>query len=425
MQKRILALTLFLAILAFAIPGQANAQGINGTLFFVGSKEYISGKYVYNMDVAPFIENGRTYVPVRYLANALEISDSEIKWSSENNEVFLSKENIRVVLNPGSRLLFKYDYPGQIETLPVTMDVSPVIRHNRVFLPARYIAEAFGETVSWEPETNGVLISRNYTQPSQQQAYTKQKTTGQQTITFQDGGSYTGDVLNGLPHGKGRLTAANGMTIEGDFVNGYTDGNVVINFNNGGGSYTGTFRNNSGKGTMVFPNGDKLTGSFIGGACNGYGEYTWPSGDTYKGNFLNNKFNGEGTMYYRNGAVATGIWENGQLVRWLANTSESSPGQTPINRVPITANPDDTIYYPTIRNTTTSGVIESKIDGNFNGWDGDTIFVLVNGQIWQQDSYSYTYHYSYRPNVIIYPSGGRYKMHVEGVDKDIYVKRLK
>ena len=413
-----------MVIMVLALPVQVSAQDFNGTLFFVGSKEYVSGKYVHQMDVAPFIENGRTYVPVRYLAHALGISDNNVKWVSENNEVFLNKGDIRAVLSPGSCLLFKYGYPGQIETSPVTMDVAPVIRHDRVFLPARYVAEAFCETVSWEPETNGVLISRNYSQLSQQQAYTKQETTGQQTITFNDGGSYTGQVLNGLPHGKGRLTAANGVTVEGDFVNGYPDGNVVINFNNGG-SYTGTFRNNSGQGTMVFPNGDKLTGSFVGGNCNSYGEYTWPSGDTYKGNFLNNKFNGDGTIYYRNGTVAKGIWENGQLVRWVANTSESGPVQTPITRVPITANPDDTIYYPTIRNTTTSGVIESKIDGTFNGWDGDTIFALTNGQIWQQDSYSYTYHYSYRPNIIIYPSGGRYKMHVEGVDKDIYVKRLK
>ena len=336
MRKRILIFVLAMAILTFAVPVTAITQEFNGTLFFIGSKEYVSGKYVYNMDVAPFIENGRTYVPVRYLANALGIPDNEINWSSVNREVFLGKENIRVVLSPGSYLLFKYDYPGQIEALPITMDVAPVISHDRVFLPARYVAEAFGETVSWEPETNGVLISRNYAQSSQQQAYTKQKPTEQKTITFQNGSSYTGEVLNGLPHGKGRLTEANGVTIEGDFVNGYPDGNIVMNFNDGG-SYTGTFCNNSGQGTMVFPNGGKLTGSFVGGNCNGYGEYTWPSGDTYKGNFLNNKFNGEGIMYYRNGAVEKGIWENGQLVRWLANTSDSRPTQTPTVGVTVTA----------------------------------------------------------------------------------------
>ena len=70
-------------------------------------------------------------------------------------------------------------------------------------------------------------------------------------------------------------------------------------------------------------------------------------------------------------------------------------------------------------------VIESRIEGEFEGWDGDTIFKLENGQIWQQSSYAYTYHYAYRPEVLIYKTNGRYKMKVEGVDKTIYVERIK
>jgi hypothetical protein len=66
-----------------------------------------------------------------------------------------------------------------------------------------------------------------------------------------------------------------------------------------------------------------------------------------------------------------------------------------------------------------------KIDGTFEGWDGETIFKLTNGQIWQQASYAYTYHYAYRPDVLIYKDGSVYKMKVEGVDKAITVKRLK
>ena len=35
-----------------------------------------------------------------------------------------------------------------------------------------------------------------------------------------------------------------------------------------------------------------------------------------------------------------------------------------------------------------ANVIESRIDGEFTGWSGDTIFKLRNGQIWQQSSYA-------------------------------------
>lgn len=69
-------------------------------------------------------------------------------------------------------------------------------------------------------------------------------------------------------------------------------------------------------------------------------------------------------------------------------------------------------------------VITSKIDGDFEGWEGETIFRLTNGQIWQQDSYHYYYHYSFMPEVLIFKSGSRYKMQVDGVDVTIYVKKI-
>ena len=69
--------------------------------------------------------------------------------------------------------------------------------------------------------------------------------------------------------------------------------------------------------------------------------------------------------------------------------------------------------------------IESHIDGDFEGWDGDTVFELSNGQVWQQDSYDYEYHYAYHPEVTIFKKGLIYEMKVEGVDDMIEVVRLK
>lgn len=70
-------------------------------------------------------------------------------------------------------------------------------------------------------------------------------------------------------------------------------------------------------------------------------------------------------------------------------------------------------------------VIESHIDGEFEGWNGNTIFTLENGQVWQQTSYGYTYHYAYRPRVWIYKRNGSYEMKVQGVNTTIRVNRLK
>jgi len=72
-----------------------------------------------------------------------------------------------------------------------------------------------------------------------------------------------------------------------------------------------------------------------------------------------------------------------------------------------------------------NNVIETKISGNFEGWNGNTIFKMMNGQIWQQSSYSYKYHYSYSPNVFIYEFKGTWTMKIEDVDETIQVIRLK
>ncbi len=75
--------------------------------------------------------------------------------------------------------------------------------------------------------------------------------------------------------------------------------------------------------------------------------------------------------------------------------------------------------------TRTPAVIESCIDGEFNGWEGETIFKLCNGQIWQQAEYAYMFSYQYRPDVVIYQTSEGYRMKVEDEDETILVKRLR
>ena len=59
---------------------------------------------------------------------------------------------------------------------------------------------------------------------------------------------------------------------------------------------------------------------------------------------------------------------------------------------------------------------EGQIDGDFNGWQGETIYKLMDGHIIQQSSYHYHYHYAYSPNIVIYKEGSQYKIIVLGDD---------
>lgn len=74
---------------------------------------------------------------------------------------------------------------------------------------------------------------------------------------------------------------------------------------------------------------------------------------------------------------------------------------------------------------TTPNVIETQIDGDFEGWEGETIVKLMNGQVWQQSEYYYHYHYSFMPRVMIFKSGVGYKMKVDGIERAVGVTQLR
>jgi hypothetical protein len=69
--------------------------------------------------------------------------------------------------------------------------------------------------------------------------------------------------------------------------------------------------------------------------------------------------------------------------------------------------------------------VESAITGEVHGWDGETIFKLDNGQIWQQAEYDYTYFYEYHPDVTIYATSGGCRLRVEDESDTVLVKRIK
>lgn len=70
-------------------------------------------------------------------------------------------------------------------------------------------------------------------------------------------------------------------------------------------------------------------------------------------------------------------------------------------------------------------VVESRIDGDFEGWEDEAVFKLENGQMWQQTDFRFRYTYKFRPKVIIYKSGGRYFMAVENFQDAVEVEALK
>lgn len=119
----------------------------------IGEAGYKLNDVFTKTDVAPYIKNGRTYVPVRYLANAIGIGDGGIEWYSSSRTARLTKGADIVSLIIGSRRLLK-------NTNPISMDVAPEISGSgRTMLPARWVAEAFGANVDWDAVSKTITVT--------------------------------------------------------------------------------------------------------------------------------------------------------------------------------------------------------------------------------------------------------------------------
>jgi len=148
--KRFYLLIGLVIFIAFISPVYASAeQGI--AQFTIGSRSYTNDGQVFQMDVEPYMENSRSYVPIRYIAYALGIAEKNVIWDTSTQSVYLIRDNISVRLNINGNIIWK-NGTGSI------MDVCPQIRYNRTFLPARYVAEAFGATVEWNQPSRSVII---------------------------------------------------------------------------------------------------------------------------------------------------------------------------------------------------------------------------------------------------------------------------
>jgi hypothetical protein len=126
------------------------APGAGAGEFKIGSNIYYVNGIAKVMDVAPYIKNDRTYVPMRYLG---EMLGAEVVWDDAARTVTLTKADTTVVFTIGST---SYTVNGEAKTA----DVAPEITNDRTMLPARFVAEAFGAIVGWDPATQTVLIQQ-------------------------------------------------------------------------------------------------------------------------------------------------------------------------------------------------------------------------------------------------------------------------
>lgn len=102
------------------------------------------------MEQAPVLQNGRILVPIRPIAEALDVI---VAWNGELQTVTLAGTTDYITLTVG-----QYSAYSSALNNNLTLDQPPVIINGKVMVPARFIAESFGATVNWDAETREVSI---------------------------------------------------------------------------------------------------------------------------------------------------------------------------------------------------------------------------------------------------------------------------
>jgi len=100
----------------------------------IGSHEIVINDAKATIDAAPMIQNDRTYVPFRALAEAFK---AEVAYDEATQAVTAELNGVTVVMTIGSAT---YTVNGAEKT----MDVAPFINGSRTMVPVRFAAEAFG-----------------------------------------------------------------------------------------------------------------------------------------------------------------------------------------------------------------------------------------------------------------------------------------
>lgn len=120
----------------------------------VGSKHASIGALQTQLDAAPFIANGRTLVPLRFVA---ENFDAKLTWDPTTEQVTLEKGDTQILLKIKSQTAYVNDQA-------ITLDVAPEIQNNRTLVPLRFIMENFNLNVAWDQPTKTITISENQNQ---------------------------------------------------------------------------------------------------------------------------------------------------------------------------------------------------------------------------------------------------------------------
>ncbi len=139
--KQILAIIL---IILLVLPTSAAASSSIGIV--------IDGKTL-SLDIEPIIINDRTMVTLR---GVFEELGATVDWDIETHQAIIKSDDVEVLVTPDTDNVL---VNGRLYIL----DSPATIVNDRLLIPVRFIAEALGHEVGWDPVNRVVLITSHKT----------------------------------------------------------------------------------------------------------------------------------------------------------------------------------------------------------------------------------------------------------------------
>lgn len=128
-------------------PGETRTNAV----FAIDSTTYtVDGKEM-TMDVAPYIKDSRTFMPVFFVAQALGVNENNIMWEPHTKTVTILKGDRIAQMTIGSNIL-------TVNGAQIVMDTAPEINNGRTMLPVFFVGQALGAEVIWDGDARTVEV---------------------------------------------------------------------------------------------------------------------------------------------------------------------------------------------------------------------------------------------------------------------------
>ncbi|MFD0714199.1 stalk domain-containing protein [Paenibacillus sp. GCM10027626] len=117
-------------------------------LLTLGSKSAQVGGQPYTLDAAPIALNGTTYLPLRFVTEAM---GAQVDWEQAHKRVTVLRGSNLLEMQLGSKDYILNGKKSQSE-------VAPISRNGRILVPIRFISQQLGLKVNWEGKTRTITV---------------------------------------------------------------------------------------------------------------------------------------------------------------------------------------------------------------------------------------------------------------------------